>query len=98
MTCFIHTHGVVGAAPGNVNCQPWSSQSSEKSLHIKTEAQITNMKKKNVEKTETREMKILKLILLVFSKRKRRYFISETRTGYNKNAYSEKKSALGNKN
>ena len=56
------------------------------------------MKKKNVEKAETREMKILKLILLVFSKRKRRYFISETRTGYNKNSYSEKKLALGNKN
>ena len=56
------------------------------------------MKKKNVEKAETREMKILKLILLLFSKRKRRYFISETRTGYNKNSYSEKKLALGNKN
>ena len=52
MTCVIQTHGVVGAAPGNVNCQPWSSQSFEKSLHIKTEAQIANLKK-NVEEAET---------------------------------------------
>lgn len=44
LTCFIHTRGVAGAAPGNVSCQPWSSQSFEKSLHIKTGAQIANMK------------------------------------------------------